>query len=113
MSKTTPMTKQWTLHTDEPVFAGHFPGRPLLPGGMLLDWAVSAFAQAQGRSSTTFAVRQARFLAPACPGMTLAIEAGSDRRGRPRLRVTSVGEGECLLDLLLETPAPALKKASA
>ncbi len=113
MSDTVAIMKQWTLHSDEPVFAGHFPGRPLLPGGMLLDWAVSTFAQAQGQPSTTFVVRQARFLAPACPGMTLAIEAANDRRGRPRLRVTTVGQGECLLDLLLETPAPTPGKTSA
>jgi len=101
----------WTLQPDEPVFAGHFPGRPLLPGGMLLDWAITAYAGAHGAPTSAFSVRQARFLAPARPGAALTIETHRDRRGRHRLQVTATtreGESECLLDMLIEEASPGI-----
>ena len=106
----------WTLQPDEPVFAGHFPGKPLLPGGMLLDWAITAYAGAQGVPTSTFSVRQARFLAPARPGAALAIETRRDRRGRHRLQVTATtreGESECLLDMLIEEASPGTEESHA
>ena len=57
--------------TDHPSFAGHFPGRPIVPGALLIDLAVMAVEHATGR--TVACIAQAKFLSPATPGETLSL----------------------------------------
>ena len=45
---------------DHPVFAGHFPGRPIVPGVMLLEWAQDQIGQSLGRAPREFRVREAK-----------------------------------------------------
>ena len=61
---------------DHPAFAGHFPGRPIVPGALLIDLAVRAIEQATGRQITS--VAQAKFLSPALPGEALALSFESN-----------------------------------
>lgn len=56
---------------DHPCFAGHFPGRPLVPGALLLA-EVAALAEA-GRRSRVGAVTQAKFFRPVTPGETVEV----------------------------------------
>lgn len=65
---------------DEPFFAGHFPGRPLMPGALVVE----AMAQAclvlyhfnfPVEGLLYLAKAKARFLAPVGPGDRLEIEA--------------------------------------
>jgi 3-hydroxymyristoyl/3-hydroxydecanoyl-(acyl carrier protein) dehydratase len=60
------------LEPDHPAFAGHFPGRPIVPGVLLLDWAQHAIESATGQVLAGLAA--AKFLSPALPGETLALE---------------------------------------
>lgn len=53
---------------DHPVFAGHFPGRPIVPGVMLLEWAQDQIAQSLGRAPRELRVREAKFFTPLEPG---------------------------------------------
>lgn len=55
-----------------PAFAGHFPGRPLVPGVLLLDWAQHAIELATGLTLQGLAA--AKFLSPALPGDALTLE---------------------------------------
>lgn len=55
-----------------PVFAGHFPGRPIVPGVLLLDCAVLQVESATGRVVTGLA--SAKFLSPAVPGEALVLD---------------------------------------
>jgi hypothetical protein len=62
---------------DHPAFAGHFPGRPMLPGAALLAMvidAVQADPARRTRPGTALAVPQVKFLGPVAPGATLTLE---------------------------------------
>jgi 3-hydroxyacyl-[acyl-carrier-protein] dehydratase len=59
----------WTVPIDHPAFAGHFPGRPIVPGVVLLERALALVAGEQG--SKGFSVANAKFLSPVGPGETL------------------------------------------
>ena len=60
----------WTLDAHWPVFAGHFPGAPVLPGAVLIDWAVQQLARATGQGSDC---AQAKFPNAAQPGDVLLL----------------------------------------
>ena len=64
---------------DHPSAAGHFPGRPIVPGVVLLAEAIAAIAAASGRAPERWTIANAKFLHPVAPGtpLTLAHEAGA------------------------------------
>lgn len=51
---------------DHPSLAGHFPGRPIVPGVLLLDEAMQALLSSTGRSLTR--LQQVKFLSALLPG---------------------------------------------
>jgi len=55
---------------DHPAFAGHFPGRPIVPGVLLLDAAVHAVQQGIPGACH---IGAAKFLSPVGPGETLTL----------------------------------------
>ena len=61
-------TKFFSVAADHPIFAGHFPGRPIVPGVMLLEWVVAEVSLALGRAPSAFRVREAKFFQPLAPG---------------------------------------------
>jgi len=93
----TPVQLAHTVPVDHPVFAGHFPGQPLVPGALLLAEVmeavqrVPALARRLGANPTLAA---AKFLAPVRPGSTLSIElhpeAGAGRGVRFDVRCDGV-----------------------
>ncbi|MEX3628157.1 MAG: 3-hydroxyacyl-ACP dehydratase FabZ family protein [Burkholderia sp.] len=72
---------------DEPWFAGHFPGAPIVPGVLLIEFVAQAANLLVGHRCGGEArchlvgVRQARFVHPVLPGQTiearLAVTAGT------------------------------------
>lgn len=60
--------KAFEVAADHPIFAGHFPGRPIVPGVMLLEWALSEVAASLQRSPAAVRVREAKFFTPLEPG---------------------------------------------
>ena len=52
---------------DLPCFAGHVPGLPLVPGALLLDWAIAEMGNRWGVSAP-LNVKQCKFLQPVFPG---------------------------------------------
>lgn len=58
---------------DHPAFAGHFPGRPILPGVVLLAEAMAAVAALAGDPVERWTIASAKFLSPVTPGMALAL----------------------------------------
>jgi 3-hydroxymyristoyl/3-hydroxydecanoyl-(acyl carrier protein) dehydratase len=71
-------TASWTVPVDHPAFAGHFPGRPIVPGVVLLDKLVQA-VEAGGRKVK--AIGSAKFLSPVGPGATLEFTWAPAARG--------------------------------
>lgn len=69
------MTAAITLavNVDHPAFRGHFPGRPIVPGVLLLDWAIDAIAAAEQRVLLPGKLNVAKFLSPVVPGEHLQL----------------------------------------
>jgi len=69
----------------DPIFAGHFPARPILPGvflieavaqtaGVMLGSAMQAAARSKLRVALLAAVNRFKFLKPVTPGQELRVE---------------------------------------
>ncbi len=62
---------QWPVPADHPAFAGHFPGRPIVPGVVLLDRAILFAEQLLGRPALHWQIGNAKFFSPVEPGELL------------------------------------------
>lgn len=63
---------------NHPAYDGHFPGRPILPGVVLLDAALHALATQHTLQPAAAQFKSAKFLNPVLPGEALALHyAGS------------------------------------
>lgn len=60
---------------DLPCFAGHFPAMPLVPGALLLDWAIAEMT-ARWQASVPITVKLCKFLKPVFPGDALHLRVG-------------------------------------
>ncbi|MCC4116181.1 3-hydroxylacyl-ACP dehydratase [Aromatoleum toluclasticum] len=72
-----------SIPADHPSFAGHFPGRPILPGVVLLSLATRALGDTLGRRVPPCGIASAKFLRPVSPDTELRVrltEAGASWR---------------------------------
>lgn len=75
----TPFTAPLSFEPDHPAFAGHFPGRPIIPGVQLLDRAQRLIETRHGLVLDGLQV--AKFLSPAGPGEPLELEYRIEANG--------------------------------
>ena len=61
------------IAADHSAYAGHFPGRPILPGVVLLDAALHALAGVLGNPAASGQIKSAKFLSPVLPGEPLTL----------------------------------------
>jgi 3-hydroxyacyl-[acyl-carrier-protein] dehydratase len=61
------------IAADHPAYAGHFPGRPILPGVALLAEVMHEITRATGRGAEHWTLANAKFLLPVTPGMPLTL----------------------------------------
>jgi 3-hydroxymyristoyl/3-hydroxydecanoyl-(acyl carrier protein) dehydratase len=59
------------IDAGHPALAGHFPGRPVVPGVLLLEQVASALHAWRGQRLTL--VREAKFMVPLLPGQTAVL----------------------------------------
>lgn len=98
------------LTLGEPVFQGHLPGRPLLPGVLMVEMLAQAAAYLEegpepGVDYLLAQVADARFKAPAFPGDRLELEVEQEAAfgalRRVKGRVTCEGRLLCSATLVL------------
>lgn len=101
----------WRLTGDEPFFSGHFPGRPTLPGVLMVEamaqlgaYAVLSSPELRGKLPLFGGIDGARFRKQVAPGDTLELEVElrrvSARAGRGHGRALVGGEVASEADLL-------------
>lgn len=69
------------FNASHPVFAGHFPGHPVVPGACLVQIAEELFSLQTGRTVRWCAVRNLKFRQPLTPDMevTVTMQTNGDR----------------------------------
>lgn len=97
------MSRRLSVPREHPAFAGHFPGRPVLPGALLLDAVVHAMTEELALDLTEWQLATAKFLAPVSPGAELLLEHGREADGRLAFTVYA-GERTALTGWLKRAP---------
>src|SRR6185436_19463556 len=94
---------RWTLPSDAPFLAGHFPGRPIMPGVLMVEALAQTGAVAvlseeanKGKLALFAGIDDVRFKCLVRPGDTLELECVLERVrgpvGRGKARATVDGE---------------------
>jgi len=93
----------FTIDPDDPVFRGHYPGYPVMPGVYLIELAdctVRALLES-GPAVRLAAVERCRFLAPVYQGDTVTLEILSDEGDDPRFVIRAITGRGAAADLTL------------
>jgi len=76
---------------DHPAYAGHFPGRPILPGVVLVAEALDAIAKASGHPIAAWTLAGVKFLHPVVPGTQLTLAHETSDAGGIRFEIRGGG----------------------
>lgn len=101
-------TTEFRFGGEAPVFAGHFPGNPLLPGVFQLEMTRVAAETLLGATLAIREVVKAKFTSPIVPGETVQLDLKplADApliQARATVRVGDRAAGEVILQLARES----------
>jgi len=81
----------WRAPSDHPALAGHFPGRPIMPGVVLLDQAILFAERLLGYQVAAWQVGAAKFFSAVAPGELLVFAVNMGERGAIAINVRGAG----------------------
>jgi len=81
---------QFSVPHDHPCLPGHFPGRPLVPGVVVLEQVLAAIRSGHGPLGA-LRLPQVKFQRPLLPGQVAQVELEAVARGRWKFRVAHAG----------------------
>ena len=85
---------RFAIPRDHPSLAGHFPGRPIVPGVVVLDFAIAALLR--DRPATRLArLDDVKFVAPVSPGAEICVSCNES--STDRLTFTCAADGRTVL----------------
>jgi len=82
-------------------FAGHFPGLPILPGVVQIDWAMRLAAEHVPGVRALASIEQLKFKAPVPPGALLDLTLTHDASRRRVKFVYRLGRRDCTLGVIV------------
>jgi len=94
----------FVISPDHPSLPGHFPGRPLVPGVVLLDRVLDAIEAHAGHAPGPLRLPQVKFVQPLLPGEAARVELDPIDGDAPRWRfrvlreATLLASGEVVAD---------------
>lgn len=92
------------IPSDHPALPGHFPGRAIIPGVVLLDHAIARIGSILERPLGICQIVSTKFTSPATPGEPLALSFRCDERGAIRFTI-SAGGRTAAVGVLTERPS--------
>lgn len=78
------------IPTDHPAYAGHFPGRPVLPGVVLLDATLRALELAGRGDASRWEINSAKFQSAVRPGEALTLQHETLPNGSVRFAIRTL-----------------------
>jgi 3-hydroxymyristoyl/3-hydroxydecanoyl-(acyl carrier protein) dehydratase len=90
IDESAPLTASFTVISDHPALAGHFPGNPIVPGVLILEHVLSVIEMHRGRDAARTHLRQVKFLSPLRPDQAASITV-EPQGGRYTFSVSSNG----------------------
>src|SRR6266571_1171321 len=104
-----------SVTANEPQFTGHFPGRPIMPGVLMVEAlaqagavAVLSLAENRGKLALFAAIDECRFKRTVLPGDTLRIEVTVEKLSRlfGKARTVASVDGEVAVEAMLSFIIP-------
>lgn len=92
---------QMSIAVDHPALPGHFPGNPIVPGVVILDYILDAAAAALPAYRVT-GIRKLKFLRPLAAAQVCEVQLADIRAGRLRFECLQAGERIAEGNLLVE-----------
>jgi 3-hydroxymyristoyl/3-hydroxydecanoyl-(acyl carrier protein) dehydratase len=92
----------YRFRPEQPVFRGHFPGHPLLPGIFQIELTLAAVEMVLGHACRLSEVRKAKFMRPVAPGELVRLEADlAEVEGGREIKATLLVDGTAAAKLVL------------